>query len=457
MKRISNRMIFLLVLMALLVLGAAVFLGNYFLRADNWVVFSGSPHVYAGANLSSGLVTDRQGTLLLDSTDGRTYSADESLRKATVHLLGDRYGYISAPVLADYADELVGFDLVGGIYSLTQTTNEARLTIDADVQKTAQAALSGRKGTIGVYNYKTGEILCAVTSPTYDPDNVPDIENDPSGAYDGVYLNRFFQTTYVPGSIYKCVTAIAALETMPDALTRTYYCAGSCQIGGDTITCNGVHGTIDLKRALANSCNVAFGQLAVDLGPEVLEAYAQKLGITSSLSFDGITTAAGNFDVTDAAESQIAWSGIGQHTNLVNACQYLTVMGAIANGGQAAKPYVMQSVQNDLGKGYAAKTQMLDRVLETSACEQLAELMRNNVVAMYGQWQFPDLRVCAKSGTAELGPDDTPHATFAGFIQDDHYPLAFIVIVEHGGSGSATCAPIAGQVLKACVAAMDRG
>lgn len=455
MKRISNRMIFLAVLMVILALGVVLFLGNYFVHADEWVIFSGSPHVYMGGNLSSGIVTDRKGTLLLDSTDGRAYSSDEALRRATMHLLGDRYGYISAPVLGEYADELVGFDRINGIYSMTDVTNHACLTISSDVQKTAQAALAGRKGTIGVYNYQTGEILCAVTSPTYDPDQVPDIEADQTGTYEGVYLNRFFQTTYVPGSIYKCVTAIAALETMPDALTRTYYCSGSCEIGGDTINCNGVHGSIDLKRALANSCNVAFAQLAVDLGPEVLTAYAEKLGITSGLSFDGVTTAAGNFDLTDAAQSQIAWSGIGQHTNLVNACQYLTVMGAIANGGQAAKPYLMGSVESVLGKSYTAKTQMMEPVLDTEACDQLAELMRNNVVAMYGQWQFPDLYVCAKSGTAEIGPNDTPHATFAGFIRDDNYPLAFIVIVEHGGSGSATCAPIAGQVLKACVAAMS--
>lgn len=455
MKRISNRMIFLVVLTVILALGVVLFLGNYFVHADEWVVFSGSPHVYTGSNLSSGIVTDRKGTLLLDSTDGRTYSSDEALRKATMHLLGDRYGYISAPVLGEYADELVGFDRINGIYSMTDVTNHAYLTIDSDVQKTAQAALAGRKGTIGVYNYETGEILCAVTSPTYDPDQMPDVDADQTGAYEGVYLNRFFQTTYVPGSIYKCVTAIAALETMPDALTRTYYCSGSCEIGGDTINCNGVHGSIDLKRALANSCNVAFAQLAVDLGPEVLTAYAEKLGITSAMSFDGVTTAAGNFDLTDAAQSQIAWSGIGQHTNLVNACQYLTVMGAIANGGQAAKPYLMGSVESVLGKSYTAKTQMMDQVLDAQACDQLAELMRNNVVAMYGQWQFPDLYVCAKSGTAEIGPNDTPHATFAGFIRDENYPLAFIVIVEHGGSGSATCAPIAGQVLKACVAAMS--
>ena len=456
MKRISRRMVLLIVLMAVLAAGIVVFLFNYFFNADDWVVFSGSPHVYEGSNLSAGTVTDRTGELLLDSTDGRIYSSDRTLRKATMHLLGDRFGYISAPVLGDYADELVGFTPVDGLYSLTDSANRGVLTISASAQKVTLEALQGRKGTIGVYNYQTGEILVAVTSPTYDPDQMPDVENDTTGAYDGVYLNRFFQTTYAPGSIFKCITSAAALETLPDAMTKTFTCEGSCKIGGDVINCNGTHGNIDLRRALATSCNVAFAKLAVELGPEVLTRYAEKLGVTGSLSFDGVTLAKGNFDLTGAVDSEIAWSGIGQYTDLVNACQYLTVMGSIANGGQAARPYLMAEVRNALGRGYKAETVLLDKVLDTAACDTLADMMRNNVVNMYGQWQFPDLYVCAKSGTAELGPNETPHATFSGFIRDEQYPLAFIVVVEHGGSGSATCAPIAGQVLNACVEALQK-
>ena len=456
MKRISHRMVLLIVLMSVLVLGVGFFAVRYFIRADDWVVFSGSPHVYEGGNLSTGTVTDRNGVLLLDSTDGRTYAQDGDLRKATMHLLGDRFGYISAPVLNDYSDELVGFSAVNGLYSLGDVSNQARLTIDANVQKTAQAALAGRKGTIGVYNYKTGEILCAVTSPTYDPDHMPDVEGDVTGAYDGVYVNRFFQTTYTPGSIFKILTAAAALETLDDVESRTFWCEGNCQIGGDTINCNGVHGSVDLRWALANSCNVAFAQLAVELGPEVLTRYAEKLGVLDQLTFDGIVTAEGNFDLSAAVDSEIAWSGIGQYTDLVNPCQFMTLMGVIAGGGQAAQPHLMDRVTGGLTNVYTAKTKLTEKLLDPAVCDTLADMMRNNVVSMYGQWQFPDLYVCAKSGTAELGPLETPHATFSGFIRDETYPLAFIVIVEHGGSGSAACAPIAGQVLNACVAAMDQ-
>ena len=455
MKRISHRMVFLIVLVAALLLGILAFTVHYFFRSDDWVVFSGSPHVYTGNNLSSGRVTDRSGTLLLDSTDGRSYSEDAALRSATMHLLGDRFGYISSPVLNEYADELVGFSKVNGLYSLTDASNTAVLTISAQVQKTAQAALAGRKGTIGVYNYKTGEILCAVTAPTYDPDNMPDVENDATGAYDGVYLNRFFQTSYVPGSIFKLVTSIAALENIPDITQRTFTCSGTWEIGGDTIICNGVHGTLTFQEALAHSCNVAFGQLAVELGPETMTAYAEQLGVTESLEFDGVTTAAGSFDLEGAADSEIAWSGIGQYTDLVNPCQYMVLMGAIANGGQAAIPHLMARVEGGLTNRYTARTADTETLMDAAAASQLADMMRYNVVNMYGAGQFPDLKVCAKSGTAELGPGTTPNATFAGFIQDENYPLAFIVIVENGGSGSATCAPIAGQVLNACVAAMQ--
>ena len=91
------------------------------------------------------------------------------------------------------------------------------------------------------------------------------------------------------------------------------------------------------------------------------------------------------------------------------------------------------------------------RVLERATTDTIAQMMRNNVVNIYGAWQFPDLEVCAKSGTAEVGDGTTPNATFAGFIRDTDYPLAFIVIIEHGGAGSAAAAPIAGKVLNACV------
>ncbi len=453
MNRISKRAWFALALAILLALGMVFFAVRYCVKAGSWATFTGSPHVYSGGNLNTGVVTDRAGTVLLDATDGRSYSESPLLRMATMHILGDRDGFIPSRLMEKYSDDLIGYNLFTGTYGAAQGKGKMTLTLSAQVQTAALEALNGQKGTVGVYNYKTGEILCAVTSPTYDPDNVPEIDESDS-AYDGVYVNRFFNATYVPGSIFKLVTAAAAIESIPDIEEQTFHCDGSYETGGEVITCADAHGDVSFEQALAHSCNCAFGQIAEQLGPDTLERCARRIGVTDSLEFDGIGTASGHIDLSGASEADLAWSGIGQYTDLINACQYMTFMGAIAGGGKAAKPYLVRNSGGGI-TAHKGSTQVMDRVIEQKTADKLAEMMRNNVVSIYGAGYFPDLYVCAKSGTAEVGEDQIPNATFAGFIQSNEYPLAFIVIVENGGSGSAVAGPIAGQVLFACVAAMD--
>ncbi len=456
MKNVAKRSYAALVLAAVLAAGLLGLTILYFVKGGDWVIYPGSPHVYTAGNLNSGVITDRNGTVLLDSIEGRVYASDAALRKATLHLLGDREGNIAAPLLGRYAGAMVGYSPISGIYNLSGRNSTGRLTISAEVQKTALEQLAGRPGAVGVYNYVTGELLCAATSPTYDPDNVPDIANDASGAYDGVYINRFFNAAFTPGSIFKLVTAAAALENIPDVSERSFQCDGAFEAGGSTIRCNGVHGQIDLATGLAKSCNVVFGQLALELGPETLSSYAKKLGICDSFRVDGYSTMEGHFDLQDASEAGVAWAGIGQYTDLVNPCGYLRLMGVIAGGGEAAEPYLMERVESRKPTaGYRALHRRTRRLLEEDTCQTLTELMRNNVLTTYGTAPFPDLYVCAKSGTAEVGGEQLPHATFAGFLSDPDYPLAFIVVVENAGSGSEVCASIAGAVLKTCVQELD--
>lgn len=456
MRNIARRSLVTLLPAAILTLGLLAFAVLYFVKGGEWAVFPGNPHVYTGTNLDAGVIEDRSGELLLDASDGRVYASDAATRKAMLHLLGDREGFIATPMLNKYAAAMVGYSPVSGAYSLSQKPSAATLSVSAAVQRTAFEQLAGRFGTVGVYNYVTGEILCAVSSPSYDPDDVPDIAGDTTGAYDGVYVNRFFNAAFVPGSIFKLVTAAAALENIPDIETRRFQCEGEFDVEGDTVHCLSTHGDINLKTALAKSCNVAFGQLALELGPEVLSSYAKKLGLTESLAVDGYKTAAGHFDLTGASEVDVAWAGIGQYTDLINPCAYLRLMGVIAGGGEAAEPYLMERVDSrKLTASYRAGAKHTGRLLSASACDTLAEWMRNNVVETYGAGNFPDLYVCAKSGTAEVGGGDLPHATFTGFIQDPNYPLAFIVVVENAGSGSEVCVSIAGAVLQSCIDALD--
>ena len=449
MKKISKRAWMAMALAMALLVGLLVFVGEYVVNAKDWVTFPGSPHVYTGVNPDCGRIYDRSGTLLLNTDDGRVYSTDETVRRSTMHLLGDRDGYISAPLLKTYASKMFGFDVVNGLYTDEPGSVAARLTISAAVQSAAQQALSGYRGTIGVYNYKTGELLCAVTSPSYDPDNVPDVANDTTGSYEGVYVNRFFDASYTPGSIFKLVTAAAALETIPDVQSRTFQCDGKTIIGGQEIICNGVHGSLDLAGALAHSCNVAFGELAAELGAETLQDYAEKLGLTGSFSCEGYTVASGKIDLSQADDGDVAWAGIGQYTDQVSAPAFLRYMGAIANGGQAAAPYLMQRVRKGDDITYEAKTVLSDAVLKPETADTLTKLMRNNVQSVYGDWQFGGLSVCAKSGTAER-EGQTANAMFAGFALDSSCPVAFVVFVENGGSGSAVAAPMAAKVLQTC-------
>lgn len=453
MKKVSRRALFALALAAMLSVGTLAFCVKYAANAEKWVTFSGSPHVYTGTNLTGGKVYDRSGIRLLNTTDGRVYHADAAVREATVHLLGDRYGYISAPLLGNFAEQMIGYDKITGLNEASKGTASARLTISADVQKAALQALGSYHGAVGVYNYKTGEILCAVTSPSYDPDNIPDIAGDETGAYDGVYIDRFFDAAYTPGSIFKLVTSAAALEQSAAAQMQTHTCTGKTIIGGQEIICMSEHGTLSMPQALAHSCNVYYGELAASLGRDTLQAACDKLGLNGTLTCDGYT-ARSTVDLSGADEGSVAWAGIGQYTDQITAVQFLRFMGVIASGGEAAEPYLMQKISRAGQTVYEAETKTTGRLLSAQTAQTLGEMMRGAVVNQYGAWQFGNLTVCAKSGTAERenGPAD---AMFAGFVQDEAYPLAFVVFAERGGSGSQIAAPIAAKVLTACKTMLD--
>ena len=423
--------------------------------ADKWVSFQGSPHVYSQNNLGTGIVYDRDGKLLLDASGERTYAADAAVRKATVHWLGDRKGNIRAASLARYAGALAGFDLVNGIYAETDAPGTARLTLSARVQKTALEALDGRRGTVAVYNYQTGEILCAVTSPTYDPDHVPKIDPNHPGEYEGVYLNRFLQSTYTPGSIFKLVTTAAALDSVEGIEEMTFTCTGVYQYGIDKVTCEKAHGTKTLKGALASSCNCCFAQIAALVGKDNMEKYVAQFGVVDSITVDGVATAAGNYDIGDAAPVELAWSCIGQYTDLINPAGFLTFVGAIAGEGQAALPYLVAEVSVGEETTYQVQPEQSGPIMPAEIARTLTDYMRNNVKSVYGESHFGGLQVCAKSGTSQQGGGKASNAMFAGFVRDEEYPLAFIVVVEGGGYGSKTCVPIVGKVLDSCKAVLN--
>lgn len=453
MNKIARRSVAILILIGVLLGGLGFFFAEYFAKSHQWVMHEGSPHVYSGENIGTGVITDRDGVLLLNLNGQRTYALTQELRKSALHWLGDRYGYISAPALATYAKELAGFNSLTGLYSYSGA-GQAQLTLSAQLQTAALEAMGDHKGTIAVYNYKTGEILCAVSTPTYDPDQVPDIQGDTTGKYEGVYMNRFVQSVYIPGSIFKVVTTAAALEEIPGIQQQTFTCTAIHPYGNDAVTCEYAHGTMDFDSAMAKSCNCAYAQIVDQIGAEKLREYVEKYQVTKPVSFDGLTTAAGNFDQA-ASAVEAAWSGIGQYTDQINPCRYMTFMGAIANGGVAVEPHIVSQVTCDGSVTYSAQAVKSDRIMSEQIAETLQEMMRNNVLEKYGVEKFPDMTICAKSGTGQVGGEQKPNAMFAGFVMDEEYPLAFIVAVENAGYAQPTCIPIVSDVLSACKEMLD--
>lgn len=455
MNRIAARAFIVLVLVIALAGGLVFFFGDYLTHGDEWIMFPGSPHVYNGNKVGAGTIVDRDGTLLLDQTGERTYSVDELLRRSSLHWVGDRPGNIRAVYVDHYAAELMGFDSINGVYAYGNNAGQLQLTLSAQLQNAALKAMGDKVGTIAVYNYKTGELLCAVTTPTFDPEDPPVISDEDEGEYQGVYVNRFTQSKYIPGSIFKIVTLAAALETVPDIQEKSFECTGEYEIGNGDVTCEEVHGTQTLKEAFCNSCNCAFAQIVEIMGADKLRRYVDLFGITESISFDGITTVSGNFDIEGATGEQLAWSGIGQHKDQVNPCAFLSFVGAVANDGVMVSPYVVDSVSVGKQQTYRADSENSGRVLSNATARILREFMQNNVQTKYGAENFPGLTVCAKSGTGEVGGEKKPNAMFTGFVADSDYPLAFIAVVEDGGYGTRISMPIVSQVLSACKSYMD--
>ena len=447
MNRIASRAIALFLIVALLAGGFVFFLVEYFVNGSDWVLFPGSPHVYNGGNIGCGVVTDRTGALLLNLNDGRSYSNLLALRQSTVHWVGDRYGSISAPALTHYAAQMAGFDPINGVYNYGQSGGVAELTLDAKAQIAALEALGDYKGTVAVYNYKTGQLLCAVTTPSYDPDNVPEF-TDEDEQYKGLYVNRFTQSSYIPGSIFKIVTLAAALETDPKIVDQTFVCTGEYEIGNEEITCEDPHWEQTLKQAFCNSCNGAFAQIALQLGAETLIGFVEKFGVTASVAFDGITTAKGNFQILNSADLNLAWASIGQHLDLVNPCAFLTFMGAVANDGKVTSPYLVEEISVNGNRTYDAKTQSGKRIMSKETAAVLQEYLQNNVTTKYGAENFPGLTVGAKTGTGEVGGEKKPNAMLAGFVDNEDTPLAFVVCVEDAGYGKTVCIPIVSKVLE---------
>lgn len=433
MKKLEGRALMCIALAAVLIIGLCVFIAKLAIHGDDWASFYANAHVYSQGRLAVGTVYDRNGNVLLENDEeGPHYNEDEGIRRGTFHVVGDKNMNISTAVNYAFRSDIIGYNFItgtnGSIFLDNRTLN---LTMDGDVSKTAYEALNGRNGLVGVYNWRTGEIICMTSNPSLDPE----ADNQGVEAESGTYINKVLSSADTPGSIFKLVTTKAALENIQGIDDWSFRCTGSYTIDGEKITCSSAHGTVNIYSALSNSCNCAYASLAVELGSDIMNQTVKQLGLTSSYDINGIKSKAGSFNF-DTYDYNLGWAGVGQFEDQVNPLSMMVYMGAIAGGGTAAEPYLLEGTGSEQVE-----------LLSSDTAAQLKEMMRNNVISNYGDGNYPGLELHAKSGTAEGAKGTVPDAWFCGFSGD----YAFIVCIENGGYGSSVAGPVANKVLQTLI------
>ena len=333
------------------------------------------------------------------------------------------------------------------------------LTLNAELTKYfMQQFPSGKTGAGVLYNYKTGAILAKVSLPNYDPANMEaDLTHDE-------YKDKNLQKLYAPGSTFKIITLAAALNYMPEAIMKgdySYTCTGTYTNGSSTIKCaaNEVHGTVSLETAFAESCNAAFASLAYTLGGEALKTTAESFGFNTRDSYYDVYVNASSCLENGLSSGEVIQAGIGQGTVQVTPMHMAMISGAIANGGDMVEPKVIRRVLDSSGQTVSEmQTNVIRTVASEKVCFIIAQYMWNTVESGTAKNAkisgYSGGYVCGKTGSAEHSNDKTAatNAWYTGFIYgDDEHPYAIAIVVEDGGYGGSTAAPIAAKVMKKAI------
>jgi len=317
-------------------------------------------------------------------------------------------------------------------------------TLDARLQNAAASALGNNRGAIFAMNYQTGEILAMVANPNFDPNTIShtwsdlnaDEENSP-------LLNRATQGLYAPGSIFKTLTALEYMRENPNYTDYTFNCTGSITIDGVTINCAGrtVHGTVDLRRAFAVSCNSAFIDLGMTLNTDQFIQTANDLLFNQTLpSVLPASRSIFNLTNTDPV-SEHMMTLIGQGRTMASPYHMTMITAAIANGGVLMNPYLVNQIMTYNGHTVRSfKPEEIGPLITSTEASTLQDFMRAVVTEGTAQvLQSGDFTVSGKTGTAQYSTADgtRTHSWFTGFTTKNDLPFAFTVIIE-GQDGDTT-------------------
>lgn len=454
-----------LCLCALFLLLAGYGAYNIIVNGNRW--FSSSSNTFARTqkkNVIAGDILDRGGVLLATTVEGkREYAADAAVRRAVVHVVGDSQSNVNNGVEAFMAAHLYGFNMGFGerlSYALSGETRKGdtlHLTIDSQLAAYIAGIFpAGRAGAVAVMNYRTGEVLSSQSFPNFDPMRVTAaVKSDPQKPF----FNRSVQGLYTPGSTFKIVTAVSALQNMPDVQSRAFQCTGLREIGSRVITDAGTdleagkitrHGQLTLLRAFQVSCNNTFAGLALEIGDAALRKTAEGFGFNDNFLFRDLVVENSSYPTENRNEGEIAWTGAGQSALTASPLHMCMIAASVANDGVMMEPQILLSAVSARGE---TRTEFAPRAYRTVMTEAqaavLQEYMRAVVTGGTGTAAgISGVRVCGKTGSAEVDTQENTNAWFLGYLDEEDAPYALAIVVEEGGGGGSVAAPMAKKIFQ---------
>ncbi|MBC8063083.1 MAG: penicillin-binding protein 2 [Clostridiaceae bacterium] len=363
----------------------------------------------------------------------------------------------------NYDSQLMKDDIsVSKLFSFNETKvekigHDLVTTLDINLQKKAYELLGDKRGSVVALNPKTGEILAMISKPSFDPNNLAKNWKAINADKNRPLLNRAVSGLYPPGSTFKVITSLSALENISGIKTKSFQDNGKLVFNANQSLSNfegETLGTLNFKDSFVHSSNVVFGGLGLELGNAKLKATAEKFYFNKSIPCDGIIIDNSRFPQYKSAEiGNIAQSAIGQSGVLATPMEMALVASTVANGGIMMKPYLVDKEMTN--KGTLVKQtspEAVATVVSKENANYMKDLMRAVVSSGTGSAaNIQGLNVCGKTGTAENSIDGKPaesHSWFIAFAPYDDPQIAISVIVENGGQGGGLAANIAGELIK---------
>lgn len=323
------------------------------------------------------------------------------------------------------------------------------LTLDAVLQKQAETLLEDKVGTIIAIDPRNGDILAMASKPDYSANTLKADWGEIIEDTDKPFMNRAIMRMYPPGSTFKIISATAALEEGKVDGSVRKYCNGRLRMWGRAYKCHKKtgHGSMDIHKAIVESCNVFFYNMAYRRGltVELMHKYAMMFGLGQKVGINLPGECHGSVPKFDKRPGDKVNMCIGQGDLLVTPLQLANIICVMANRGVSYKPRLVRQPNNlrpEIHTDLRGKVSL--RTIDT-----VRNALKGVVERGYSkQANLPDYHTAGKTGTAQ-NPHGDDHALFIGFGPFDNPEIAVAVVVENVGLGSENAAPIAGQMFSA--------